>query len=57
MVASLEGKINGSLISHSLKFSLKDGDSEFAPVHRLAAKAAIRQMEEEGIIVNRILIL
>ena len=48
IVASLTGKINERLISHSLKFSLKDEESEFAPVHRLAAKAAIRQMEEEG---------
>lgn len=48
MVVSLTGTINGRLMRHSLEFSFKDSASDLAPVHRLAAKAAIKQLEEDG---------
>ena len=51
MTATLSGTINKRSIVHSLDFSMENCAADLAPVHRLAAKAAIKQMEEDGEII------
>ncbi len=46
---TLSGTLKGKKISYKLKYSLAGEPTELAPVHRLAAKAKIKELEvDEG---------
>ena len=50
MNVTLSGKIHGEKVTFSLDFDLKGEPSENAPIHRLAAKAKIKELQDdEGI--------
>ena len=45
----MNGILKGKKISHKLSYNLKSDMSEVAPIHRLAAKAKIKELEiDEG---------
>ncbi len=47
MCVTLSGTIHGKALKYSLDFSLKGEPSETSPIHRLTAKAKIKELQDE----------